>query len=194
MSLINNKGQTAREQLQQRAEQSKTETENMLLKQALAESATNCEQYLSECRDILQQAEEARQQERKEWSLLYKQNEKRWELRVQKVASILKEYQSTEAKVQMTISNSVGELTDGIREDVTEAVRKNTETLERASSHYRKQLDEIEKGLDHQRINVVSSMRKFFHFENGFKQFVFWASAILSICNFGLLLYFCFIK
>ena len=123
MSLQRTDGLTAKDKLNQLAEQKQIEVENTLLKAALAQSSEECEKSLKESNNLLQRAELNRQieneQRLQELQLLRQQHEKQ----LNEISQTINSLKTIDQKLEHTISSQISDLTDRIQASTTAQVQ-----------------------------------------------------------------------
>lgn len=212
MSLSRTDGMTASEKLQQRAEQKQMETENTLLKAALAESSERCEKSLKESTDLLRTAEQKRLQEQQRWNELHEMKQQELNRNVnehlQKLNESVASLKTVNQSLTDTISSQISELVDSVRaatvEEVQAALAADRAALTRATADFQAKLTEcgenfenktadIESRLDTKLKELEQKQRRFFAF-NGVKHIVFWAQPFLTFVGIALLVWFLFFQ
>ena len=123
MSLQRKDGLTAKEKLDQLAQQKEVDLENTLLKAALAQSNEGCVKLLKESNNLLQRAELNRQieneQRLQELQLLRQQHEKQ----LNEISQTINSLKTIDQKLEHTISSQISDLTDRIQASTTAQVQ-----------------------------------------------------------------------
>lgn len=204
MSLQRADGLTAKEKLDQLAQQKQVDLENTLLKAALAQSSDECEKYLKESNSLLQRAELNRQieneQRLQELRLLRQQHEKQ----LNEISQTINDLKSTDQKLEHTISSQISNFADSIQASTTAQVQlalngvyNGLTTLSERLQDAQRQFNDLFRHSNEQitqehskfLIEFKERQRSFFRLQ-GFKHFVFWALPVLQIVNSVLLICF----
>lgn len=206
MSLSKTDGTTAREQLHQIAEQRKTELENTLLKEALAQSSERCEESLKTCATLLQRAEQNWQQNLQQNYVLQEKHLGELDSSVSETMLMfdekLRQIKDANAELATTISDQISKLVDSVREatvaEVQSALTADKQELAEATAEYHSALQgtkqnmmstvtEINNRLKSSLNELEERQRKFFSM-HGFKHFVFWLLPFLQLAEMILLI------
>lgn len=204
MSLQRTDGLTAKDKLNQLAEQKQIEVENTLLKAALAQSSEECEKSLKESSNLLQKAELNRQieneQRLQELQLLRQQHEKQ----LNEISQTINSLKTADQKLEHTISSRISDFTDRIQASITAQVQSALNqvymdltalseglqaTQTQCNDLFRHSNEKLTQEYDKILFELKDKQRDFFRFQ-GFKHFVFWALPVLQIVNTVLLICF----
>ena len=203
---------TASEELQRIAEQKQLETENTLLKAALAQSRERCEESLKGSLDVLRTAEQkwqdrqqqSNEQQKKQLEELNKnvsENLNSLNKSIEKLKNVNESLSHTISVQLSKLVNSVQEATVAevkysLRENennLREATDRFEEILNRTCEKFDKDMTAIEKKLDQKVVDLERQQRRFFTF-HGVKHVVFWLQPLLSLVTLGLVVWSIFFK
>ena len=204
MSLQRTDGLTAKDKLNQLAEQKQQELENTLLKAALAQSSEGCEKYLKESNSLLQKAELNRQieneQRLQELQLLRQQHEKQ----LNEISQTINSLKTADQKLEHTISSRISDLTDRIQASTTAQVQSALNqvyhdltalseglqaTQKQCNDLFRHSNEKLMQEYDQILVELNDKQRSFFHFHS-VKHFIFWTLPVLQLVNTVLLICF----
>ena len=186
---------TASEELQRIAEQKQLETENTLLKAALAQSSERCEESLKGSLDVLRTAEQ-------QWQDRQQQSDEQQKKQLEELNKNVNESLSHTISVQLSkLINSVQEATVAevkysLRENennLREATDRFEEILNRTCEKFDTDMTAIEKELDQKVVDLERQQRRFFTF-HGVKHVVFWLQPLFSLATLGLVIWSIFFK
>ena len=205
MSLQRTDGLTAKDKLNQLAEQKQIEVENTLLKAALAQSSEECEKSLKESSNLLQKAELNRQieneQRLQELQLLRQQHEKQ----LNEISQTINSLKTIDQKLEHTISSQISDLTDRIQASTTAQVQSALNqvymdltalserlqaTQTQCNDQFRHSNEKLTQEYGKFLIEFKDRQRSFFRLY-GFKHIVFWALPVLQLVN--TILFICFL-
>lgn len=212
MSLSRTDGLTASEQLQQRAEQKQMETENTLLKAALAQSSERCEESLRASEDLLRTAEQNWQQRQKQSVELHGKQINELNRNVSenlnRINESVSKLKNVNQELSITISDQVFDLVDSVRSatvaEVQAALTANKQelgtatvelhrTLQATGQKMESTVSQIEKRLDSKLSELETKQRRFFAMD-GFKHYVFWSLPVIQLAEIALLVWLLFFK
>ena len=205
MSLQRTDGLTAKDKLNQLAEQKQQELENTLLKAALAQSSEGCEKYLKESNSLLQKAELNRQienEQRLQEMQLFRQMHEKYLNQISQTVNNLK---SVDQKLEHTISSQISDLTDRIQASTTAQVQSTLNqvyhdltalseglqaTQTQCNDLFRHSNEKLTQEYDEILVELHDKQRSFFHFQ-GVTQVIVWTLPVLQLGN--TVLFFCFL-
>lgn len=204
MSLQRADGLTAKEKLDQLAQQKQVDLENTLLKAALAQSSDECEKYLKESNALLLKAEQNRQTENEQRLQELQQIKQLHQKYLSEINQTINDLKSIDQKLELTISSQISNFADSIQASTTAQVQLAlngvyndlttlSERLQDAQRQFNDQFQHSNEQItqEHSKflIEFKERQRSFFRLQ-GFKHFVFWALPVLQIVNSVLLICF----
>ena len=204
MSLQRTDGLTAKDKLNQLAEQKQIEVENTLLKAALAQSSEECETSLKESSNLLQKAELNRQIENEQRLQELKSLKQLHEKHLSEIHQTINEMKTADQKLELTISSQISNFADSIHASTTAQVQlalngvyNDLTTLSERLQDAQRQYNDLFRHSNEQitqehskfLIEFKERQRSFFRLQ-GFKHFVFWVLPVLQLLNSVLLICF----
>lgn len=204
MSLQRADGLTAKEKLDQLAQQKQVDLENTLLKAALAQSSDECEKYLKESNSLLHKAELNRQIENEQRLQELKFLKQLHEKHLSEIHQTINVIKTADQKLELTISSQISNFADSIQASTTAQVQlalngvyNDLATLSERLQDAQRQFNDLfqhsneklTQEYDKILFELKDKQRNFFRFQ-GFKHFVFWALPVLQIVNSVLLICF----
>lgn len=192
---------TASEELQRIAEQKQLETENTLLKAALAQSSERCEESLKGSLDVLRTAEQ-------QWQDRQQQSNEQQKKQLEELNKSIEKLKNVNESLSHTISVQLSKLVNSVQEatvaEVKYSLRENENNLREATDRFEEILNRtcekfdtdmtaIEKKLDQKVVDLERQQRRFFTF-HGVKHVVFWLQPLFSLATLGLVIWSIFFK
>ena len=192
---------TASEELQRIAEQKQLETENTLLKAALAQSSERCEESLKGSLDVLRTAEQ-------QWQDRQQQSNEQQKKQLEELNKSIEKLKNVNESLSHIISVRLSKLVNSVQEatvaEVKYSLRENENNLREATDRFEEILNRtcekfdtdmtaIEKKLDQKVVDLERQQRRFFTF-HGVKHVVFWLQPLFSLATLGLVIWSIFFK
>ena len=192
---------TASEELQRIAEQKQLETENTLLKAALAQSSERCEESLKGSLDVLRTAEQ-------QWQDRQQQSNEQQKKQLEELNKSIEKLKNVNESLSHTISVQLSKLVNSVQEatvaEVKYSLRENENNLREATDRFEEILNRtcekfdtdmtaIEKKLDQKVVDLERQQQRFFTF-HGVKHVVFWLQPLFSLATLGLVIWSIFFK
>ena len=203
---------TASEELQRIAEQKQLETENTLLKTALAQSSERCEESLKGSLDVLRTAEQQwqdrQQQSNEQQKKQLEELNKNVSENLNSLNKSIEKLKNVNESLSHTISVQLSKLVNSVQEatvaEVKYSLRENENNLREATDRFEEILNRtcekfdtdmtaIEKKLDQKVVDLERQQQRFFTF-HGVKHVVFWLQPLFSLATLGLVIWSIFFK
>lgn len=198
---------TASEELQRIAEQKQLETENTLLKAALAQSSERCEESLKGSLDVLRTAEQQwqdrQQQSNEQQKKQLEEMNKNVSENLNSLNKSIEKLKNVNESLSHTISVQLSKLVNSVQEatvaEVKYSLRENENNLREATDRFEEILNRtcekfdtdmtaIEKKLDQKVVDLERQQQRFFTF-HGVKHVVFWLQPLFSLATLGLVIW-----